>query len=242
MRVAYGPRPSLYQLARLVDEYEPAVVAVADTNTLRLFAVRWGRLSEEKGRDEDPVSFQKRATGGFSQARYQRHIEKHRKDFAEEAANAIAALVDAEGARRLVLAGDEVAIPLLRDALPRELLEKLAGDAIRIHIRAGTKEIASEVAAVLAEAEARSSRAIADQLVGEVLADDLGVHGIDASRAALEAGQGDVLVLSASFGPRDVRDELVRLALQTGATVEVVEGHEGLESLDGVGVLLRFRH
>jgi hypothetical protein len=38
------------------------------------------------------------------------------------------------------------------------------------------------------------------------------------------------------------RGELVRLAQLTGATVEVVEGHDDLQRLGGVGALLRYRH
>ncbi|MBE0611456.1 MAG: hypothetical protein IH609_18895 [Dehalococcoidia bacterium] len=240
-RVIYGPRPALFQLARLVDEFEPAVVAVADTNTLRLFAVQFGGMEEVGGRDEDSINFQKRSTGGWSQARYQRHIEKHREDFAREAAGVIRDVMEQEGATRLVLAGDEVVIPLLQAALPRDLLDRLAGDALRIHIRASKNEVAAEVAEVLAAAEERDSLAIADALVGEVLSDDLGVAGVADSRQALTAGAGDVLVIADSFEPAEVRNELTRLAVQTGAEVEVVSGHEGLESLGGVGVLLRYR-
>ncbi len=37
------------------------------------------------------------------------------------------------------------------------------------------------------------------------------------------------------------RNDLVRLATLTGATVEVVEGHADLLRLGGVGALLRYR-
>jgi peptide chain release factor subunit 1 len=240
-RVVYGPRPALFQLARLVDEFEPAVVAVADTNTLRLFVVQFGGIHEVGGRDEESIHFQKRATGGWSQARYQRHIEKHREDFAREAVQVIRDLVVEENATRLVLAGDEVVIPLLEGALPRDLLDRLAGDALRIHIRATREEVAAEVAQVLAAAEERDSLAVADALVAEFLADGLGVAGTADSRHALETGAGDVLVIADGFEPAEVRNELTRLAVQTGAQVEVVAGHEGLDALGGVGVLLRYR-
>jgi peptide chain release factor subunit 1 len=240
-RVIYGRRPALFQLARLVDEFEPAVVAVADTNTLRLFVVQFGGFEEVSGSDEDSIHFRKRSTGGWSQARYQRHIQKHREDFAREAAEIIRDLMEREHATRLVLAGDEVVIPLLQAALPRDLLERLTGDALRIHIRASKEDVAAEVAEVLAAAEERDSAALADVLVGEVLADDLGVAGIADTRDALEAGAGEVLVIADGFESPEVRNELTRLALQTGAEVEVVSGHEGLEALGGVGVLLRYR-
>jgi stalled ribosome rescue protein Dom34 len=53
----------------------------------------------------------------------------------------------------------------------------------------------------------------------------------------------DELVLDPAAEPDDAtRGDLVRLAQVTGATVEVVERHEQLQRLGGVGALLRYRH
>jgi stalled ribosome rescue protein Dom34 len=79
--------------------------------------------------------------------------------------------------------------------------------------------------------------------VGAVRAGGLGVAGLDETRAALEHGQVDELVLDpAAELDEAARGELVRLAQLTGATVEVVEGHDGLHRLGGIGALLRYRH
>ncbi len=240
-KVAYQEHAALYPLARLIDEYEPAIVAVADSNTLRIFSVRMGATAETAGENEDSVHFRLRRTGGMSQERYQRHIQKHREDFAKEAAEAIAQAMEEDGATRLVLAGDEVVIPLLRNALPATVAEKLVGDALRIHIRAPRDEVSAEVAAILELAEIENSRAVADALVAEVRKDGLGIAGADPTRRALEAGQADTLVLIDGYEPVEVRDECTRLAILTGATVEVVPEHEGLRSLGGIGAILRYR-
>jgi hypothetical protein len=39
----------------------------------------------------------------------------------------------------------------------------------------------------------------------------------------------------------DLREAMVRRAERTGRRVEIVEGHAGLEALDGVAALLRYR-
>jgi hypothetical protein len=239
-KVVYQRHPALFPLARLADEFEPAVVAVADTNTLRVFSVRMGEVEETAGKDEDSVNFRKRRTGGMSQERFQRHVEKHRVDFANEAAEVIARVVEEDGATRVILAGDEVAIPLLRDALPASVSEKLVGDALRIHIRASKDEVGDEVAAILELAEEESSHAVADALVAEVRKDALGIAGADPTRRALEAGQVDVLVMIDGYEPVEVRDECTRLAISTGASVEVVADHDGLKSLGGIGAILRW--
>jgi Bacterial archaeo-eukaryotic release factor family 10 len=241
-QVTVAPQPDLFQLARLVDEHETAVVAVVDSNTSRLFVTRRGLLREVGGADRDPKYFRTRPmVGGLNQASYQRHNAGLRAQFARETAAELERLVDAEAASRVVLAGDEVAIPLLRDALSPRVAD-LVKDVLRLDIRAPLDTVAEEVKQVLAAAEAEDGQAAADLLVGAVRAGGLGVAGLDETRAALEHGQADELVLDPARLDESTRDELVRLAQLTSATVEVVEGHEGLQRLGGTGALLRYRH
>ena len=242
-QVTVASQPDLFQLARLVDEHETAVVAVVDSNTSRLFATRRGVLHEVGGSDQPPKYFRTRPMmGGLNQASYQRHNAGLRAQFARETATELARLVDAEGASRVVLAGDEVAIPLLQEALSQSV-RALVKDVIRLDIRVPLDAVADEVKQVLAAAEVEDGKTIADQLLGAVRAGGLGVAGLDETRAALEHGQVDELVLDPAAGLDDtVRGDLVRLAQLTGATVEIVEGHDGLQRLRGVGALLRYRH
>ncbi|HEX5504950.1 MAG TPA: hypothetical protein VFW96_20190 [Thermomicrobiales bacterium] len=242
-QVTAAPQPDLFQLARHVDEQETAVVAVVDSNTSRIFVTRRGVLREVGGADEDPKYFRTRPMmGGLNQANYQRHNANLRAEFARETAAEVARLVAAAGASRVVLAGDAVAIPLLQKALaPR--VAALVRDVLRLDIRAPRDEVAEEVQQVLAAADAEDARTAADRLVGAVRAGGLGVAGLDETRTALEHGQVDELLLDPSTALDEAtRGELVRLATLTGATVEVVEGHDDLRRLGGVGALLRYRH
>jgi len=233
--------PQLFQLARLLDEQQTVVVAVVDANTARLFLSRIGGLDEVGGPDEDSTHHQKRRMGGWSQANYQRHIDKHHADFAQEAAAAIERLVDRHMAERVILAGDEVALTPLLAALA-DRTKELVGDILRVDIRAPRDEVAAEIAPVLQRMEADASTAIADQVVAAVRSDGLGVAGLDATRQALGNGQVDLLLLEATSDVDDEqRNELIRLAATTGADVEVVEAHAGLTRFGGVGALLRYR-
>ncbi|MGE3270716.1 MAG: Vms1/Ankzf1 family peptidyl-tRNA hydrolase [Chloroflexota bacterium] len=234
--------PDLFQLARLLDEHETAVVAVVDTNTARLFVVRVDGLQEAGGPDDDSIHYRKRSTGGWSEARYQRHIENHRSGFAREAAAQIEQLVNREGAQRLLLAGDEVAITSLRDALSQSVAALIPGDALRVGIRTSRDEVESEVTPVLARIEAEEACGIGDRLVQAVRAGGLGAAGLDATRGALAAGQVDTLVIDPD-GPVDenTRNDLIRQAATTDATVEIVQGHAAFSKLGGVGALLRYR-
>ena len=242
-QVSVGATPDLFQLARLIDDQETAVVGIVDTNTVRLFVMRSGFLEEREGLDEGSHHFHKTRLGGLNVERYQRHVEKHRTDFAREAAAEIELLVDREAASRVVLVGNQVALPLLHDALSPRVLNLTQEVPSGLDLRATHDVILDEIAPILARAEAESGRSIADQLVDAVRADALGVAGLGQTRTALEHGQADVLVLTSSAPiDLDTRNELVRLAATTSADVEVVEDHETLEWLGGVGALLRYRH
>jgi peptide subunit release factor 1 (eRF1) len=267
--VSAGPVPDLFQLARLLDQEETAVVAVVDSNTARLFVTRAGLFEEVDGPDEPSVSYRKRSMGGWSQARYQRHIDKHRIDFAREAAAEVEALVEREGARRVILAGDEVAITPLTDHLSPAVKERVQ-EIARIDIKASSSEVIDEIRPVLERIEAEDGTSVADRLIDAVRAGRLGVTGVEPVRAALDAGAVDTLVLLALPGrppvpgdaqdardlaqrgeiqeeaesadlDLDARNELVRMAALTAADVEVVDEHEALEHAGGVGALLRYQ-
>jgi stalled ribosome rescue protein Dom34 len=205
--------------------------------------MRGGFLEERPGLDEGGPHFHKTRLGGLNQARYQRHIEKHRADFAREAAAEIELLVEREGASRVVLAGNQVALPLLLEALSPAVLALVRGQARGLDLLATRDVVLDEVAPILAYAEAENGLAIADQLVDAVRSDALGIAGLERTRAALEHGQVDVLVLAGEAAPDpDTRNELIRLAVTTGADVVVIEAHPVVDRLGGVGALLRYRH
>jgi peptide subunit release factor 1 (eRF1) len=240
-QVSAGDVPDLFQLARLLDEQETAVVALVDSNTARLFVTRVGALEERGGPDDDSVHFQKRSMGGWSQARYQRHIDKHRSDFAREVAAVIERLIDDDDAVRLVLAGDEVALTPLQAALSQRA-RAIADEPIRLDIRAQQDEIHREIAPILARLEADDARAAADRLIDAVRADGLGVAGQEHTLLALEQGQVDELLLAPNGDvDESARNELIRLAALTGASVEIVADHPDFEALGGVGAFLRYR-
>ncbi|MBV9229670.1 MAG: host attachment protein [Chloroflexi bacterium] len=241
-QVALEPVPDLFQLARLVDEQETAVVALVDTNTTRLFVTRSGFLEEVAGPDDSSFGYRQRNTGGLNHKQYQRRVQNQREEFAREAASALEKLVTQEGARRVILAGDAVAIPLLHRALSPQLEPLIHEEILRLDIRTPRHEVSREIAPILAQVEEEESHARADQLVEAVREQGLGVIGQQETRDSLEHGQADVLVL-AEEAPLDdqERNDLVRLATLSGAEVDLVTGHEIFQQMGGVGALLRYR-
>ena len=240
-QVSAGPTADLFQLARLLDDSVSAVVAVLDSSTCRLFVTRRGTLVERRGPDEPSDEHRRHDQGGWSQARYQRHIDMQDKRFAKEAAAAIDRLVERERATHVILAGDERIAPILEAELP-ERVRPLVDVVTQIPMRSSPDEVREEIVPILAALEEAEATAVADRAIGGSRAGDLGVLGIDATMSALENGQVDELVIDETAPiDEDLRGELIRQAALTDARVEVVREHEGLLRFEGVGATLRYR-
>lgn len=236
-----GPTVELFQLARMLDDSVSAVIAMVDTNTCRLFVTRRGRILERPGPDEPPDEHRRHDQGGWSQARYQRHVDMQDLRFAKEAADAIDRLVARERAKHVVLIGDERATPILEAQLP-ERVRALVEHVAHLEMRAEATEVAELVEPLLAALEAAEDEELADRAIGAMRAGGLGIAGIDGTMAALEMGQVDELVIDEAVAmDEELRAELVRQAAATDAAVTVVREHAELARFEGVAATLRFR-
>jgi peptide chain release factor subunit 1 len=237
--VDVNAQPRLLQLARLADE-DAALVAVADTNTLRLFALRSGALEEVGLLDDETDDYRQTSGGGWSQARFQRHVEEHRDAFAQLAATAIDDVRRREEAQVVALAADEVVQPLLIDALSPDVAE-MTHTGLRIDMRAPIDEVDAEARPFLAALRAESTRVLADELVGRAESSGLAVTGAEATMAALQRGQVAELVVDDSAQWVDqLADDMIRLAAATDARIRFAPDHPGLRAAGGVGGTLRF--
>ncbi|MBW3613221.1 MAG: hypothetical protein KY392_05100 [Chloroflexi bacterium] len=240
-QVSAGPTAELFQLARLLDDAVSAVVAVLDTNTCRLFVSRRGGLAERRGLDEDTAEHSRHDTGGWSQARFQRHIDMQDQRFAKEAAEAIGRLVQREKPAHVLLAGDERVISVLDPELP-EHVRPLVEHVARIDMRAAPGDVREDIAPILSALEEADGRDAVERALAGHRAGDLGTAGMDAVMAALEAGQVDELIIDETFdADEELRSELIRQASLTDAHVEIVRDHDELRRHDGVAATLRYR-
>jgi len=242
--VVVGKIPDLFQFANLLDKHEKTIVAVIDTNTARFFVTAYGDLEEiETLDDTNKKMFRKRAMGGWKQKKYQQNIDNNREDFAKDAAHAVEELIEKEGAKKLIIAGDEVSTPLFQDALTQKTQEILSEEVLRIDIRTPKDEIAEEIRGVLEEYENEQSHDNADKAIAEFKRDGLGAIGAKATKFALENGQVETLLMDVSSDSltEEIRNEFIRLASTSGANVDMVENHEKFTSIGGVGALLRYK-
>src|SRR5918997_312263 len=129
-------QPHLYPLARIADQYRRYAVLVCDTNRARIFVFGHGQTVESE--EVQSVKTNRAQVGGWSQMRYQRHTENYHMQHAKEVVETLAQIVEKERVEHVILAGDEVIIPVLRPQLPKALEEKVI-DVLSLDIRAPEK-------------------------------------------------------------------------------------------------------
>jgi peptide chain release factor subunit 1 len=239
-----GEQPHVYPLARLNDRYPRYAVVVADTDDARIFVIGLGAV-ETKGEIENP-KFNRSRAGGWSQARYQRHIDNFRLQHVKEVADALDRVVRDEGIGKVILSGDEVVVPLLRGQLP-EYVEERVVDVLRLGTATPEAEVLRETMDAIRRRGARDEAELVRRAVEGYRGGGLGVVGAAETRAALENGQVHELLIAATPDRVDAEgggaaaDELVKLARQTSAKVTFIEDGTLLADADGVAALLRYR-
>jgi peptide chain release factor subunit 1 len=255
----------LAPLVPLVGRSDGAIVAVVGREQGQLYRLRAGKLEEiAEHYDEQPGQHDQ---GGWSQGRYQRHIEKlvqeHLKGVAEE--------LDRSRRRmhspKIVLVCSEEMRPEFTEALPVDAREALVG-WVPAKSNAGPAELLEVVTPVLEEAQkkdeaetiarwreeaGRNGRAASGWEQTLEAASDARVElllfqsGADrpawrcpaCGRAAAEGGSCPLD--GTSLEPTDAGLDLaVHQTLAHGGAVWAIRHHEDLAPVEGIGALLRF--
>src|SRR6266480_1588836 len=76
-RATIAPHPDLLQLEVLLEIYESFCTALVDSEKARIFLAELGRIDERTDFVDDVPN--RHEQGGWSQARYQRHVDEHRQ-------------------------------------------------------------------------------------------------------------------------------------------------------------------
>jgi peptide subunit release factor 1 (eRF1) len=203
------------------------------------------------------------SAGGWSQARYQRRVENLHAKHMKEVAEAVENLVREEKIARILVAGDEVALPLLREQLSpstRELLTEVGG----VDMKTPEADVFRVTLDAFRVADQESDQERVDEVLNAWRAGGLGTVGLAGVRAALERGQVDRLLVPAipsrsaadvasanadSRAPKDQTseldeaaiEELVTLARRTDAEITFIEDARLLTPARQVGAMLRYR-
>ena len=191
-----GDQPHLYPLARIASQYPRYAVVLADTNRTRILVIADGGVSGDTA--IEGTRTRRTTQGGWSQARYQRHVENYHLQHIKDVVSALEKIVTQEGIDRIIVSGDPVVIPLVREQLPKALAEKVV-DELSLPSDAPEADVIAGTRAAMAEVDAKTDREKVDAAVGAYRAGGLGVVGPDRTLLALTNGQVEELLITASL-------------------------------------------
>jgi peptide subunit release factor 1 (eRF1) len=268
--VAWGSGPLLAPLQRVIDDQERVALVFFDAAHTRIVTVALGEVETEVAFDDKSVP-PRQAAGGWaalSQSRYARHREDHLRRRAEQTIEALTEMLRDAPFDRLILAGPEEPMALLRRLLPRPLAQRLV--AVKpMEWFASEAELLRTVSETATEVERERELAVVNELVD---AGGVGrsVLGLEATVAALndarlaqlvisdvplpEGGQCvacEVVTTGRETCPRcggplepvaSLNGPMIAQALRTGGRVEVVAGAAAtrLAEHGGVGGWTRY--
>ncbi len=255
----------LAPLVPLLGRGNGALVAVVNREQGRVLALRGGRLGEIADRTEDAPS--RHDQGGWSQGRFQRHIEnvahEHYKTVAEELERAFRRL---DRPRIVVVCSDDVR-PEFANALHTEVADAVVGWAA-VEQHAGPADLQEAALPLLEQWRLERESELVERWREETGRDARGVAGWRDTFEAASDGRVELLLYqqgtrrdgfrcpacaraSADAGscpldgttmePRDDGLDLaVRLTLAHGGEVRAVEHRRDLDPVEGIGAILRY--
>lgn len=261
-------RPHLYPLAHLRDRYPRYAVLLADTNSAQIYV--FGRGKTFSHEEIQSTKTNRTEVGGWSQMRYQRHIDNFHKQHARECIEELEKIVRDDNLKRIILCGNEaVIIPLLRGEMSKEMEEKVI-DTLNLPVTTTEDELFEATQVSLQQYNTTSDMEKIQQLLEQNYDGGLGVVGVERTLEALQNGQVQELFLSANldvirynrkkvakvleaYAPGadedelpnaedsvEVVDELVRQALASADNITFIEDENLLKDYGGVGALLRY--
>jgi peptide chain release factor subunit 1 len=265
-RLFIADQPHLYPLARILEGCPRFAVLLADTNFARLFVVAGNAVQQTE--HVEGVRTRRHKMGGWAQARYQRHIENFHLHHAKEAAETLARVVREESIDSIIIAGNDVIVPLLKEHIPKDVSSRIV-DVLKLGAHAPEHDILNATVAAMRVRDAETDRERVEALLGAYRANGLGCVGVEETRLALERGQVDELLIAtvpevldtdAGLTGRDateagqpsagapegtpeerVANELVVSARQKSAKIRFIEDAALLAAVGGVGAFLRFK-
>lgn len=193
--LSISDQPHLYPLARLESQYPRYAAVLADTNNARILVVATGEVVAE--REVKGIKTKRSSQGGWSQARFQRHIENFHLQHAKEVVDALERIVQREGIQQIIVAGDEVITPLLREQMPKHLADKIV-DHVRIETSAPIDDVLKTTLAAMKRLNERTDKEKVEAVVGAFRAGGLGVVGPENTFDALVKGQVEELLVAAN--------------------------------------------
>lgn len=191
--VSVGPTPDTQALARVLEMPRVGVLLLAGGDA-RLYVGRPRAEEQEMSRSEEIPN--RHDQGGWSQARYQRHVDFHRSNVLREVAEETAKLFHGKGFDRLVLVGIETTTKEFEGLLPDPVRKRVIGRLSADFKTESDDSILARAHEVAEQDRLSSEAALVEEAVNYAAAGGRGATGIDNTLAALTAGNVDSLLVA----------------------------------------------
>ncbi len=255
----------LAPLVPLVGRGEGALVAVVGRERGELYRLHSGRLEEVVDKTEKVPG--KHDQGGWSQARFQRHIEKivgeHLRDVADSLANRVRGMT----LPKVIIVSSEETRAEFEDVLTKEAQDAVVGWT-NAEAHAQAPELLELTTPILEDARVKEEAELVERWREQAGRGERASSGWEETLEAASDERVEALLyqdgieheaaqcpacgrLSVSAGPcpldgtqMDARDEgldlAVRQVLAFGGTAHAMTAHRDLEPIGGIGALLRY--
>jgi peptide chain release factor subunit 1 len=265
-RVTLAKHPYVLPLESLVETYEWFCTVIVDREKARLFLAYMGSLTEESEVFDDVPG--KHDQGGWSQARFQRHIEEHVDKHYKHVGEVLFGFFKRRGFDHLILAGPEETVTEFERGLHDYLKQRLAA-RITLPITATADQVLAKSLQIEERLEEQSERSTVERLRAEAAAGRQAMLGLPKVLPALNDLRVDTLVVPFGLEAKgyrctkcerlwtnggrcptcgghleaipDVIESAVAAALRSGARVETISfaGPDVLGD-ERIGAILRF--
>jgi len=196
--IAAGPTPNIYHLVELKDNYDRYVILLTTEACARIIGVNLGSATEQLWSSRPDL--RRRVGNEWSKDHYQDHRRERTRQYLHDQIRSLDKLISAGGYGHLILAGNPRMISAVRRALPKRLAAKLV-DSVPAAPADRLSDIVASTLEAFLQYEEQESQALAEKLIGQIRTHGLAVAGAHACMDALQAGQGDFLVMVKSFDP-----------------------------------------
>lgn len=263
---AVGDSPYLLPLEAVVETYESFCTVIVDRSKARVFLARMGEIEEQSDVFDDVPGQHKQ--GGWSQARYERHIDEHAEQHLKHVADVLLRFFKRRKFDHLIIAGPDELLPHFEGVLHDYLKQRVAMKT-PLSMVATSDEVLEKSLAAEEAIEIERERQTVERLRAESAAGRQAVVGLRGVLEALNDGRVDTLVVPFGFeskGARctecgrlwangskcricggslehvaDVVENAVAAAVRQSSRVETITFPEALpEPLEDVGALLRY--
>lgn len=180
-------RPNIAPLIRLIEDFDPYCVCIISRDQARLLLGNFDEIEEHSQLQDEEVPGQ-HDQGGWSQSRFERHIEDHVHRHFKNLAQQLFKMLEANHYKHLVLAGPEEVVSGFEDSLHQYVKDRVIGH-VRLLMEANINEVRDQARSVLDAHVTASKQDLLQKIEGESKANDMGVSGLPDTMEALQRGQ-----------------------------------------------------